>query len=244
VDILHAHETSQIPTQPLPSTQPQKYELRVVIWKMKDIITMEGGVPSVEIIATMNLDDGTIEEHKTDLHKNAADGNATYNWRLIFKKIKIPCRNEKLYLRAWDVGYTSSDTICEVILDLQKDFAQAKRTGLEVELFRGQVKMRHASVPEEVRGVLDLQLLLLNGVEAQSRKVGEGREEPNEDPYLDPNDPHLVKGRAIQIPGAAALAAVGNALGAAAKLAFILKLLYMAGGLIASLIGAYVLTSK
>eukprot|EP00929_Paragymnodinium_shiwhaense_P027034 TRINITY_DN15962_c0_g1_i1.p1 TRINITY_DN15962_c0_g1~~TRINITY_DN15962_c0_g1_i1.p1 ORF type:complete len:1367 (-),score=384.67 TRINITY_DN15962_c0_g1_i1:67-4167(-) len=244
VDILFGHQQSELPPQPLPSTQPQKYELRVVIWKMKDIITIDESVPSVQIIAKIFLDDGTEEIQETDTHKNAADGSATFNWRLIFKQIKIPCRNARLYLTAWNIGYTSSDTICEVILDLTKDFAQAKRTGLEVELPRGSIKMRHVSEPDMVRGVLDLQAILLHSVEAQSRKVGDGREEPNEDPFCDPDDPHLVKGRAIQIPGAAAIAALGNALGMAAKLAFIMKIIYVLGGLLGSAMLTFVLTQN
>eukprot|EP00435_Cladocopium_sp_Y103_P061092 s839_g22.t1 len=48
---------------------------------------------------------------------------------------------------------------------------------------------------QTVRGVIDLEAILLPADEVRERPAGVGRDEPNQDPFLDPNDPHLVAHR-------------------------------------------------
>merc|ERR1712046_560183 len=64
-----------------------------------------------------------------------------------------------------------------------------------VEIPRGTIPLCHPSFPGERRAILDMQGLLLPAEEAEHRIVGEGRDEPNEDPFLDPEDPHLKEHR-------------------------------------------------
>lgn len=150
--------------------------------------------PPTRIKGKMALDDGTDLVRETDDHKDTNDACATFNWRWIFP-VKIPCRDTKFVLEVTDGGYFTSDLIGSVTLDLDRDFALGKRTGAEVVLPLGKVKVSHPDVPGQVRGVIELQGILLHSLEAQQRPVGEGREEPNEDPRVNPDDPHLLKGR-------------------------------------------------
>jgi len=78
-----------------------------------------------------------------------------------------------------------------VTLDLSKDFLRARKENAAVDLPRGAVRLTHPAFPGDVCGVLELEGQLLPEDEAVMRPVGAGREKPNEDPFLDGEDPHL-----------------------------------------------------
>merc|ERR1711879_640217 len=81
----------------------------------------------------------------------------------------------------------------------------------------------------------EMQGVIIHGMEARTRPQGWGREEPNDDPFLDPNDPHLEKGR-VTLLGVIGdgLAKAGGYIWSAAKYASMIRLaVYAAGGITA-----------
>jgi hypothetical protein len=232
IDIMHSKDATE--PKLLPSTEATEYELRLVIWKMTDIRTNYGGAPTTRIKAKMALDEGTEVIKETDDHKDTSDACATFNWRLIFP-VKVPCRDAKMLLEAGDGGYLWTDLIGNVTLDFERDFGQAKRSGAEVVLPRGKVKIFHPDVPGQVRGVIELQGVLLHNIEAKQRVVGEGRDEPNDDPWLNPDDPHLLKGRVSLVSaGLENLGKAGEALWSFGKYALLIKVLIGVGSALAA----------
>merc|ERR1712232_154131 len=208
----------------LPSTEPTEHELRMVVWKLTDIETFDEWAPNAQVSMKIQLDNGEEVKETTDVHSDTKDHQATFNWRMIFP-VKIPCRETKLQIMVLNVGRISSNMIGAVTLDLGRDYAQGKRTGAEVVLPRGKLRLFHPDSPGKVRGLLDMQGILLHGIEAKSRVQGKGWEDPNDDPWVNPDDPHLLKGRQTTLQYMAdTAAAAGKGLWFMAKYGMMIKI--------------------
>lgn len=205
VDVMEQREAESLRECLLPSTTPEVYEVRIVVWKMTDISTLDEGSPCTQIFGRYTYDDGTVEEKYTDCHKDTLDAAATFNWRLIFR-VQFPSRQTRLNFVAKNVGTFSSDTIGEVTITLEKDLSLCARTGAEVRLPRGYMRLHNSKTPEKVRGVLEIEGVVMHSSEARSRPQGVERKEPNDDPFLNPEDPHLLKGRVTMLRNIAAAA--------------------------------------
>jgi hypothetical protein len=231
IDILHHSDEQTLGPKKLPSTEAVDYQLRIVAWKLYDISNCDDSNPAHSRVRMwMTLDTGEQVMRETDDHKDTQDRMATFNYRMIFP-IKVPCQKNVLAIQVRDEGVLASSVIGGVALDLERDLAQGQRTGAEVVLPLGKVKIMHADAPGVVRGVLEMQGILLHGFEAKMRVQGEGQEEPNEDPWLNPNDSHRLKGRASVLAhiGSVVMSA-GGALWTMGKYAMMIKIAMVAGG--------------
>eukprot|EP00928_Gymnodinium_smaydae_P071948 TRINITY_DN55405_c0_g1_i1.p1 TRINITY_DN55405_c0_g1~~TRINITY_DN55405_c0_g1_i1.p1 ORF type:complete len:1356 (-),score=179.29 TRINITY_DN55405_c0_g1_i1:30-4097(-) len=235
VDMISAQDAQDFPALVLPDASPQEFELRIAIYKVTDIQTLDGGLACAQVVAKTSLDDGTVLKQITDQHK-CSDDIATFNWRFIFN-IMIPCKEPRVKFMLEDAGMMSTDMLAEVTLDFSADYTEATE-GAEVILPKGKVKLVHLAFPGQTRAVLEMEGKLLSKAEATQRKVGLGRDEPNEDPFLDPQDPHLLKGREGMMAAMAnAVAAVGNGLAMLGKLGAYYKIFMMIAAIIPSIGG-------
>lgn len=234
IDMMTGEESQARKLATLPSTEPFPFQLRMVIWKVTHIEMANGEVPDIYVSGRHELDDGTKLEQRTDTHFGADDGMGTFNWRLIFD-LKVPCRDPRLMLRVWNDKFITDDPLAEVTLDLSRDFLRARRENNVIELPRGSIRLTHPAFPGDVCGVLDLEGLLLPQDEAVMRPVGAGHEEPNEDPFLDPEDPHRKAHRDYM----GNLAIVKNVQALAGGIfmgAKIMTVLYILGGAMGSIV--------
>lgn len=237
------------PIESLPSTDPLPFELRVAVFKVVDIQPPEGNSePSVKASGKMTLDDGKDLFEETDTHFGCDDGIATLNWRLVFKNVMIPCKQPRLTVQIWNDNMLASDEVlAEVTLDFSKDFLMARKNGVVVDFPKGSLYMYHPAFPGEVRGVIDLEAILLPADEVRERPAGSGREEPNQDPFLDPNDPHLVahRSRIANLKIVKSAKALAGGLLAGAQLLLMLKLIAMgASGLFAAIMSILMVTRQ
>jgi len=237
------------PIESLPSTDPLPFELRVAVFKVVDIQPPEGNSePSVKASGKMTLDDGKDLFEETDTHFGCDDGIATLNWRLVFKNVMIPCKQPRLTVQIWNDNMLASDEVlAEVTLDFSKDFLMARKNGVVVDFPKGSLYMYHPAFPGEVRGVIDLEAILLPADEVRERPAGAGREEPNQDPFLDPNDPHLVahRSRIANLKIVKSAKALAGGLLAGAQLLLMLKLIAMgASGLFAAIMSILMVTRQ
>eukprot|EP00913_Durusdinium_trenchii_P023564 g22140.t1 len=237
------------PIESLPSTDPLPFELRVAVFKVVDIQSPEGiSEPSVKASGKMTLDDGKDLYEETDTHFGCDDGTATLNWRLIFKNVMIPCKQPRLTVQIWNDNMLASDEVlAEVTLDFSKDFLLARKNNTAVDFPKGSLFMYHPAFPGEVRGVIDLEAILLPADEVRERPQGAGRDEPNDDPFLDPNDPHLVahRSRIANMKIIKNAKALAGGLLAGAQLLLMLKLLAMgASGLFAAIMSIIMVTRQ
>ena len=159
------------------------------------------GVSDVFIRCYIDDDD----KKDTDTHFRCSSGAASFNYRLCFN-VKSPRPTPlMLVMQAWDFDlFKSNDYICEWTLDLDAIFKNVRLTQHQVILnesyYNAYLKKKMPpgtslefnnkdnftltaykdGKPIKIR--LDLRILPI--AEAEKRKVGEGRENPNVEPYL------------------------------------------------------------
>jgi hypothetical protein len=197
IEVMTTDEANTKPITVLPSADPRVFQLRLVIWKASDIYLESDSSPDVYLQGKHTMDDGTILVQETDVHYSADDQIATWNWRWLFD-VRIPCQDPRIQFTMWDHNLvSSSEPICDATMDFTKDFLQAKKDNAVVELARGTIPMCHPSKPGETCALLELQGVLMPIDEAMMEPVGEGWAEPNQDPFLDQEDPHLVAHRGL-----------------------------------------------
>jgi len=197
VDVLKKQEAETWEPDRFEGGGQRTFQVQIVIWRSRNVPPIEGETTNQLVSAQMQKDDGTPLEQTTDIHYGSNDKCATWNWRMLFP-ILVPCHNASVELSLidksrWAAAYDAP--IGDVVLDLMPDVMEAKRTKLSVEHRRCWLRVLHSAHRGETRGELEVELRLVPEAEAKLFPVGEGWEEPNEDPFCDQNDPHLVAHR-------------------------------------------------
>jgi len=83
VDILEPAQASAYPAEDIALPPSQKFQVRVIVWKAKDVVSMES-------LTNMNdtyvkADIHGVAQQSTDIHWRAKKGKASWNYRLKFE---------------------------------------------------------------------------------------------------------------------------------------------------------------
>lgn len=140
LDILTPAEANAFPPDDVALPPRQIFEMRVVIWKAKD-------VPAQDTFGGQNMTDMYVQvrpegcaEQTTDTHWRAKKGKGSFNWRMLFdvelghntRSMKFPY----LSLQLWDKDLLKyNDCICESTFDMRKFYEKAYRKNCAVKLF-------------------------------------------------------------------------------------------------------------
>ena len=111
VEILPAEIASSHPIQVLEKPKPQKFEIRLIIWKC-DEIPLEGqDAISIFIHVVYDPQGWNSDEvvRDTDTHMGSVDGHGVFNWRMKFQ-LEVPCMFPRLKISVQDMNVLSSDT--------------------------------------------------------------------------------------------------------------------------------------
>ena len=123
LDILSSAEARTNPICRIAPSPPEKFELRLIIWKTENVAAHDGITNQNDLFVRAKLQRSgfatvTLE---TDTHYRAKKGVGNFNWRMKFP-IELPRpRNEapRLLLQLWDRDLIeSNDCIAELDLDL------------------------------------------------------------------------------------------------------------------------------
>ena len=111
----------QIPMDMIKPPPPEPFELRVIIWKCKNVACKDetSGMNDLYVIANLNIPG--MKSQETDTHFRAKKGKASWNWRIKFS-VHLPIKKlwPRLRLQVWDRDLLSSnDSICETTLFLK-----------------------------------------------------------------------------------------------------------------------------
>jgi len=163
------------------------------------------GTSDVFIKASFDNDD--VQE--TDTHWRCQNGKASFNFRILFK-MKIPRKEYKLTLTAWDRDLLkSNDIICSWHIDLAPMFEDVRLSGKPMTLTQSYWKesLRDRLEPDSIKEWKDkgsfwletqsvdedhkkskvrCDIRILPMEFAEKQKVGEARSEPNQEPFLSP----------------------------------------------------------
>jgi len=147
------------------------------------------------------------DKKDTDTHFRCKDGAASFNYRIKFD-VQSPRQNPLLLvLQAWDFDlFKSNDYICEWTLDLEHIFKQVRLTQQQVILnkkyydaflkkkmppgvtleFQSDESFLLKTVKDGKDITVRIDLRIMPIAVAKSKEVGDGRENPNMEPYLPP----------------------------------------------------------
>eukprot|EP00397_Hematodinium_sp_SG-2012_P003541 GEMP01003549.1.p1 GENE.GEMP01003549.1~~GEMP01003549.1.p1 ORF type:complete len:1189 (+),score=306.65 GEMP01003549.1:502-4068(+) len=207
VEILKPEEKHNREVDILPFADSRYFVVRLAIHKVVKIAFIDGDPNAAtsfdcQIQATMTGNDKVAVTKSTDVHRGVdkKDPTATYNWRLVFR-VAWPLIDPTLQIVLWDrqtiggVIPLGREPVAECALDLEVDFLEAAKRTDAVILALDYLKMSRPRESDKTRALLVCELTILPEELTDSNAAGEGRDEPNKDPFLDPLDEHLQRGR-------------------------------------------------
>lgn len=186
---LMTHEASLAkPVTVLASPDPEDYQLRMVIWSIKNVPLGENASVSVFVRGTYHLDNANVLTQDTDVHYNSRDGSGRFNWRFVWD-IKIPAQQAVVKLQIFNSHFflQGAEPVSECNIDLSYDFAAARKRYTANHIIPATwYRCSHPARPGEDQGMIYAEVFLLPAKEADFAPVGKGRDEPNRNPYLEP----------------------------------------------------------
>jgi len=226
------------PIEILPSPQPEEMEVRIALWRTKGVPNLEGEDQTNQGVEVFMQG---LDSQSTDTHYGSLDGTGTFNWRFVFNPT-VPTEDGSIRFQVHHrpiVGLRNTP-IGEVTIDISHELAVVRRTRRSINLPICWVPLSHPAFVGKHRGSIEIAIRVMTCEEARSFPVGKGRDSPNQDPYLDPDDIHLVQHRSILSNTAfgRSLAKFVEALQRGFRLATIL---FIIGWIIAGIVGLVIL---
>ena len=177
----------------LPSPQPENLQVRIVLWRTRGIPNAEGEDQCHQGVS-MYMQNLPVQS--SDTHFGSQDGTGTFNWRFVLNPT-VPTDDASIRIQIQHrplIGI-SNVPIGEVTLDLSAELASVRKNRRGIDLPKTWVPLSHPAFIGKLRGLVEIQIRILTVEEARQFPVGTGRDPPNQDPYLDGEDPHLVQHR-------------------------------------------------
>uniref|UniRef100_A0A7S3JR17 C2 domain-containing protein n=1 Tax=Aureoumbra lagunensis TaxID=44058 RepID=A0A7S3JR17_9STRA len=140
VDILTPAEASTFPPDDVSLPPKLKAEVRVVVWKARDMVNMDTITNMNDLYIKCQMED--TEAQCTDIHWRAKGGKGSFNWRMKFdvelghntKVMRFP----HLKIQAWDQDIIKwNDMIAEAGIDLGRYLRKCYHKRQAVKLFEG-----------------------------------------------------------------------------------------------------------
>ncbi|RLN21310.1 hypothetical protein BBJ28_00020174, partial [Nothophytophthora sp. Chile5] len=139
VDILTGAEMHAVKPLDISLPPPQVYEVRVVIYKAKNVTA--GDFTSLsDLFVKCWLQDRDDKSQSTDTHWRAKHGRASFNWRMKFD-VELPLDPEKeadrgyLHFQMWDRDVVYDDCLADAVVDLTSFLKTAFKSKQTVNVF-------------------------------------------------------------------------------------------------------------
>ncbi|SCD22399.1 ferlin, putative [Plasmodium ovale] len=183
---IFTEEFAQLnPVKILCSNEPDDYQLRLVIWKVTNVAMDDNSTVSL-FVRCIYTDEDSEDRRDTDIHYNSKDGKGIFNWRFVYN-VKIPTNATTVKVQVHNYALLStSEPIGEATLDLSAHFYRARKKKGFYHIPRFWMQCRHPAHKNKIRANVELEGSILPKAEAELDPVGNGRDEPNKDPYLPP----------------------------------------------------------
>ncbi|CAI7722328.1 ferlin, putative [Plasmodium vivax] len=192
VEIMDYEQSKKIPIHKMGTPKKTDIEIRIIIWRCTMLALDENLSRTFDLTVTAELDcvnyngaNSTIQS--TDVHYSCKNGNAVFNWRVVYPRISHPLNTCFLQLAAYNNNNVGvSEFLGEVNLELSKYINKASQIANKLEL-DAELKLRKKKGTDSdnnYNGYLQVTVQFLPQTKANMKPVGLGREEPNRNPYL------------------------------------------------------------
>lgn len=178
---------------------PVQFEARLIVWQTSDVANYDTEATS-DLYVRAAVNDAKPKE--TDTHYRCQNGKGQFNWRMVFH-LTLPAPSCLITLQIWDRDMLSAnDFIADACISFNKlaeeCFEQEKRIKMkggkdlllkmvkktDPDDFWVECKRRKDDGSFEYAGKILISFELLPLSEAEKCPVGEGRSQPNVDPFL------------------------------------------------------------
>lgn len=178
MDLLTIDEATKCQPERLIPSSPNKYELRVVVWRVFELALEKAANLQVRV----SVQDGdSVISADTDLHRNAEE-SAEFNWRCLFAlnlpSAKCCCQVELFHV----AGKGLRDSLGEVTIDFAGFYLEVLKEDEAKSLPKARFPL--SSTAHELMGYIELEASLLSVDEAEESPAGAGRSDPNSEPFL------------------------------------------------------------
>lgn len=190
---LTIHDSSsEVPPLVLARPPPVELEIRIVIWtcnKVRNLPDYEYVNPKLFFVLECDKFGGNEPKaQETDVHQNPHQGNAVFNWRVVYRNIKMPTDECSLNVRLCHHEALFDTDIGSLDFDLKKHLEKVQRDGdplttIPVDIPFHDMDTSTSSEEDDV-GTINMEMTIMTQGEADGHKVGLGRDEPNKDPQL------------------------------------------------------------
>ncbi|ETV80250.1 hypothetical protein H257_06591 [Aphanomyces astaci] len=139
VDILSPKDAATYEPVDIALPPPQEYELRVVVWKTKEVPSFDELTDMNDLFVRCQLEGGDYQD--TDIHWRAKKGKASFNWRMKFPvTLGHKQHNSKFpyfKMQMWDKDiFSASDCIAEGLLDMSAHFKEVCKLKAPLQIFK------------------------------------------------------------------------------------------------------------
>ncbi|KAF0685790.1 Aste57867_22398 [Aphanomyces stellatus] len=139
IDILNPNDAAAFPPVDIALPPPQEYELRVVIWKTKEVPAFDEITDMNDLFVRCQLEGSDYQD--TDIHWRAKKGKASFNWRMKFPvTLGHKQHNSKFpyfKMQMWDKDiFSSNDCIAEGVVDMTTYFKQVCKLKAPLQIYK------------------------------------------------------------------------------------------------------------
>ncbi|KAF8822765.1 putative heat shock protein DnaJ pfj4 [Cardiosporidium cionae] len=189
VELIDIAVASEVPKFDLFKTVPTEIEIRLIIWAARGL-PLSGSEKVLDPLIRCTLDCVNYAgpfpiTQQTDVHYNATMGNSTFNWRMVYPRIRSPVGSCLLQIACYDFQKIGVPRfVGEVNLELRKYVKNVATTLSRLEV-DSELKLVNTAIDESSsRGFIQVTAQFLAQSEATGKPAALGRGEPNVDPRL------------------------------------------------------------
>lgn len=140
VEILKKSQEFEFPAEELAANIKEKYELRIVIWRTKNVPLVETDKVKIQVKIRIN-EEGKDFDDETDVHHNSKDGKGIFNWRFVYG-FYFPKKINTIKLMIYNYNALSaSELIGEKVLDMSTLYKKIHRTKITISNERDWIKL-------------------------------------------------------------------------------------------------------
>jgi len=214
VDIVKQSQVARNPAIDIGLPPARLFEMRIIVWDAKDVVSYDEITDQndLKVKVKLVLPGQKFREKETDLHFRAKGGRGCWHWRIKFSNIALPVSDWRkemaLTISMWDADFFSAnDQIGEARIPIKEYLKRVMKNPDPDRLVMVQkdstdiwLAMRNSNPKENkgkldflmrdkdprVQGMLRISLEVLPQELADELVAGEGRADPNANPFLPP----------------------------------------------------------